>query len=266
VYGRSYLFVPGNRPDRFEKARSAGADAVILDLEDAVPSEKKTEAREAVSAWLSQERPAYVRVNGTATPWFRDDLEAVARPGLAGVVLPKAEDPDEISEAASRLPEEASVLPLLETAAGVWDARALAEAPRVERLAFGSIDFRLDAGIDGEAEELLYARSRLILASRVAGILPPLDGVTTALDDPDRLAEDVDYARRLGFGGKLCIHPKQIEAVNRGFVPSEAEALWARRVLEAAGAAGMEAVRFEGEMIDRPVIERARGILARTTR
>jgi citrate lyase beta subunit len=149
VSGRSYLFVPGNRPDRFEKARSAGADAVILDLEDAVPSEKKTEAREAVSAWLSQERPAYVRVNGTATPWFRDDLEAVARPGLAGVVLPKAEDPDEISEAASRLPEEASVLPLLETAAGVWDARALAEAPRVERLAFGSIDFRLDAGIDG---------------------------------------------------------------------------------------------------------------------
>jgi citrate lyase subunit beta / citryl-CoA lyase len=266
VSGRSYLFVLGNRPDRFEKARSAGADAVILDLEDVVPSEKKTETCEAVSAWLSPERPAYVRVNGTATPWFWDDLEAVARPGLAGVVLPKAEDPDEISEVTSRLPEEASVLPLLETAAGVWDARALAEAHRVERLAFGSIDFRLDAGIDGEAEELLYARSRLILASRVAGILPPLDGVTAALDDPDRLAEDVDHARRLGFGGKLCIHPEQIEAVNRGFVPSEAEALWARRVLEAAGAAAMEAVRFEGEMIDRPVIERARGILARVTR
>lgn len=99
--------------------------------------------------------------------------------------------------------------------------------------------------------------------ARVAGILPPLDGVTAALDDPDRLAEDVDHARRLGFGGKVCIHPEQIEAVNRGFVPSEAEALWARRVLEAAG---MVAVRFEGEMIDRPVIERARRILARVTR
>lgn len=99
--------------------------------------------------------------------------------------------------------------------------------------------------------------------ARVAGILPPLDGVTAALDDPDRLAEDVDHARRLGFGGKVCIHPEQIEAVNRGFVPSEAEALWARRVLEAAG---MEAVRFEGELIDRPVIERARRILARVTR
>lgn len=206
-----------------------------------------------------------MRVNGMATLWFWDDLGAVARPRFAGVVLPKAEDPDEISEVTSRLPEEASVLPLLETAAGVWDARALAQAPRVERLAFGSIDFRLDAGIDGEAEELLYARSRLVLASRVAGILPPLDGVTAALDDPDRLAEDVDHARRLGFGGKLCIHPEQIEAVNRGFVPSEAEALSARRVLEAAGAAGMEAVRFEGEMIDRPVIERARRILARVT-
>ena len=231
--GRSYLFVPGNRPDRFENARSAGADAVILGLEDAVPSEKKTETREAVSAWLSPERPAYVRVNGTATPWFWDDLEAVARPGLAGVVLPKAEDPDEISEVTSRLPEEASVLPLLETAAGVWDARALAEAPRVERLAFGSIDFRLDAGIDGEAEELLYARSRLVLASRVAGILPPLDGVTAALDDPDRLAEDVDHARRLGFGGKLCIHPEQIEVVNGGI-----RAIGGRGSLGPAGARG----------------------------
>ena len=153
-------------------------------------------------------------MNGMATLWFWDDLGAIARPRLAGVVLPKAEDPDEISEVTSRLPEEASVLRLLETA---------------------------------------------------AGILPPLDGVTAALDDPDRLAEDVDHARRLGFGGKLCIHPEQIEAVNRGFVPSEAEALWVRRVLEAAGAAGMEAVRFEGEMIDRPVIERARRILARVT-
>ena len=133
----------------------------------------------------------------------------------------------------------------------------------MERLAFGSIDFQLDTGIDGEAEELLYARSRPVLASRVTGILPPLDGVTAALDDPDRLAADVDRGRRLGFGGKLCIHPKQIEAVNRGFVPSETEISWARRVLEAAEATG--AVRFEGEMVDRPVIERARGILARTS-
>lgn len=162
-----------------------------------------------------------------------------------------------IAGVSAQIPEGASVLPLLETAPGVWEARALAEAPRVERLAFGSIDFQLDTGIDGEDEELLYARSRPILASRVTGILPPLDGVTAALDDPDRLAADVDRARRLGFGGKLCIHPKEIEAVNRGFVLSESEISWARRVLEAAKATGP--VWFEGEMVDRPVIERERG-------
>ncbi len=262
--GRSYLFVPGNRPDRFEKAWQAGADAVILDLEDAVPSEGKAEARGAVEAWLSPEHPVYVRVNGAGTAWFGADLEAIARPGLAGVVLPKAEDPDGIAEVAVRTPEEASLVPLLETALGVWNSRALAEAPRVERLAFGSIDFQLDTGIEGEDEELLYARSRMVLASRVAGLLPPLDGVTTALDDPDRLAADVERARRLGFGGKLCIHPRQIDAVNRGFTPDEAKIAWAKRVLEAAKASGTGAVRLGGEMIDRPVIERAKAILERS--
>ena len=262
--GRSYLFVPGNRPDRFEKARGAGADAVILDLEDAVPVESKAEARAAVAAWLDPDRPAYVRVNGAATEWFEADLEAIARPGIAGVVLPKAETPDDIARVSARIPEGASVLPLLETAPGVWEARGLADTPRVERLAFGSIDFQLDTGIDGEGEELLYARSRLVLASRVAGVLPPLDGVTAALDDPERLAADVDHARRLGFGGKLCIHPDQVEAINHGFAPSKTEVTWARRVLEASEGAGAGAFRLRGEMVDRPVIERARGILART--
>jgi citrate lyase subunit beta/citryl-CoA lyase len=261
--GRSYLFVPGNRPDRFEKARGAGADAVILDLEDAVPDENKSESREAVAACLSPEFPTYVRINGTETEWFEADLEVVARPGLAGVVLPKAEEPGEIIRVASRLPEGASVLPLLETALGIWNARALAEVPRVERLAFGSIDFQLDASIDGEDEELLYARSRMVLASRVAFILPPLDGVTAALDDPDKLAADVDRARRLGFGGKLCIHPRQIEAVNRRFSPSEAEVSWARRVIETAETTETGTFRVNGEMIDQPVIERAKAILAR---
>jgi citrate lyase subunit beta/citryl-CoA lyase len=261
--GRSYLFVPGDRPDRFEKAPSSGADAVLLDLEDAVPGENKPEAREAVAAWLSPERPAYVRVNGTGTAWFEADIGAVVRPGLVGVVLPKAERPEEVAEVVARVPEGVRLLPLLETALGVWNSRALAETPGVERLAFGSIDFQLDAGIEGEDEELLYARSRLVLASRVAGILPPLDGVTAALDDPDRLAADVARARRLGFGGKLCIHPRQIEAVNLGFLPTDAEIAWARRVIGAAEAARAGAIRLEGEMIDRPVAERARAILRR---
>ena len=262
--GRSYLFVPGNRSDRFEKARNAGADAVILDLEDAVPNGEKTEAREAVAAHLSPDYPAYVRINGAGTAWIWDDLKAITRPGLAGVVLPKSEDSDQVTEVAARIPAAATVLPLVETALGVWNARDLAEASCVERLAFGSIDFQLDAGIDGEDEELLYTRSRLVLASRVAGILPPLDGVTVALDDADRLKTEVERARRLGFGGKLCIHPRQIEAVNRGFTPAEAEIAWAKRVLEAAEASGTGAVRLGGEMIDRPVIERAKAILERS--
>ncbi len=260
---RSYLFVPGDRPDRFEKAWNAGADAVIIDLEDAVASEKKAEAREALAAWLSPEHRVYVRINGTKTEWFEADIAAVAIAGLAGILLPKAEDAREVETVVKDLPEGATVVPILETALGIWNVRDIAEAPGVERIAFGSIDFQLDAGIDGEDEELLYARSRLVLASRVAGILPPLDGVTTALDNVERLTADVERARRLGFGGKLCIHPRQIETVNRGFLPSEAEIVWARRVLEAVKATEAGAVRLGGEMIDRPVVERAKAVLAR---
>ena len=149
----------------------------------------------------------------------------------------------------------------METALGIWNAGELAQAPLVERLAFGAVDFMLDTGISGEQEELLYARSRLVLASRVASILPPVDGVTMALDDLTRLQEDVVRARRLGFGGKLCIHPKQVETINQGFVSTEAELAWARRVLEAADSTGVGALRLDGELIDRPVIERARSIL-----
>src|SRR5436305_11579612 len=168
-----------------------------------------------------------------------------------GVCLPKAELPDQVEQVAARLTSEARVLPLLETALGVWNAGALAQVPRVERLAFGSVDFQLDTGITGDQEELLYARSRLVLASRIASILPPIDGVTMALDDLTRLRDDVARARRLGFGGKLCIHPKQVETINQGFVPPEAELAWARRVLEAARTAGAGALRLNGELIDR---------------
>jgi len=259
---RTYLFVPGSRPHRFEKAWQSRAHAVILDLEDAVEGTHKDLARETVASWLSPARPVYVRINGTGTLWFERDLEVVRMPGVLGVVLPKAEHPEQIAQVAAYLTGEARVLPLLETALGVWNARALAQVPRVERLAFGSVDFQLDTGITGEQEELLYARSRLVLASRIAGILPPLDGVTMALDDLTRLRDDVARARRLGFGGKLCIHPRQVETVNRGFAPIEAEHAWARRVLEAVEATEVGALRLDGELIDRPVIARARSILA----
>ena len=263
---RSFLFVPGDRPDRFPKAWNSGADAVILDLEDGVSADRKSFAREAVSAWLSPEHPVYVRLNGSRTQWFEADLAAVERPGVLGVMLPKAETAGQIETVARALQEGVGVVPLLETASGIINVRELAGAPRVERLAFGSVDFQLDAGIQGEGEELLYARSRLVLASRASGILAPVDGVTTDLDNPERIAADVDRARRLGFGGKLCIHLRQIDFVNRGFLPTEREIAWARKVVEAARTAGAGAIRVDGELVDRPVVERAKAILAQAER
>ena len=260
---RSFLFVPGNRPERFPKACASGADVVIVDLEDAVPDGQKSFARESVAFWLSADRPVYVRVNGTTTAWFEEDVAAIRRPGLAGVVLPKAEGRGPLAALAALLPDPVRILPIVETAAGVWNVLEIASSPKVERLAFGALDFQLDTGIAGEGEELLYARSRIVLASRVAGILPPLDGVTTGLDAPDALASDIRRARRLGFGGKLCIHPKQVAAINEGFLPTEREIAWAKGVLAAASSSGEGASRRDGQMIDRPVIEQAKRILER---
>ncbi len=263
---RSFLFVPGDRPERFPKAYASGADAVILDLEDGVSAERKSAAREAIAAWLSPERPVYVRVNGSRTQWFEEDLATAARPGVRGVMLPKAESAGQVGKLAAALPDGIGVIALVETAAGIVNVRELAGAPRVERLAFGSVDFQVDSGIQGEGEELLYARSRMVLASRVSGILAPVDGVTTDLENPDRIAADVDRARRLGFGGKLCIHPRQVDPVNKGFLPSAREVAWARRVVEAARASGTGAIRLDGELVDKPVVERAKAILARAER
>lgn len=256
---RSLLFVPGNRPERFDKACAAGADATLIDLEDAVAPNDKAAAREAVRAWLHAARPVYLRVNGADTDWFQDDLALLALPGVRGVVLPKAEHPASITEihaVAAGLP----VIALIESALGLRNLESIAAAG-IARFAFGSIDFQLDLGISGEREELLFARSALVLVSRLAGLPPPVDGVTVALDDPAQLADDIAYARRVGFGGKLCIHPRQVEAVNAGFLPPAADVEWATRVLEAAEKASGNAVRLDGKMIDRPVIDRARAIL-----
>lgn len=265
VNARSYLFVPGDRPDRFEKALESGADVVVLDLEDAVAAESKAGAREVVATWLSARRSAaYVRVNAASTGWLAEDLEAIAGcPGLDGVMLPKAEGAQQVAEVREYLPENVGVLALVETALGVWEARAVAEAAGVERLAFGSVDFMLDADIEGDGRELLYARSRLVLASRVAGLRPPVDGVTTATDDAEKLASDVDDARLMGFGGKLCIHPRQIEAVNRGFRPKAEQVFWAQRVLSVLPGTGVGVVQIDGEVVDRPMIERAKTIVER---
>ncbi len=257
---RSLLFVPSSRPDRFDKALAAGADAVILDLEDAVAPDDKDRARSAVAAWLAPDRSAVVRINGAGTPWFRDDLALCGRPGVSAVMLPKTERAADV--AALRAAGAPGVVALLESAAGFAAIDAIAGAAGVLRLAFGSLDIQLDLGMrDAREDELLYFRSRVVLASRLAGLQPPIDSVSTAIDDAEQLREDAQRARRLGFGGKLCIHPRQVEGVNRHFAPTEAERAWARRVLEAADASGGAAVALDGRMIDTPVILRARAIL-----
>jgi citrate lyase subunit beta/citryl-CoA lyase len=257
---RSYLFVPGNRPERFAKACASGADAVIIDLEDAVPPAEKAAARDAVVEWLSPAQSVLLRINSADTEWFREDLVLCGLPGVRGVVLPKAEQVDHILKVGAAGPQ-AHVLPLVETAAGFANAAALARTSRVQRLMFGTIDFQLDMGISGDDLELLYFRSQLVLVSRIAGILAPVDGVTTAIDDAEQLRIETLRARRIGFGGKLCIHPKQVGPVNQHFSPSAEDVAWARGVLEAAAAANGAAVALDGKMIDRPVILKAQEIL-----
>jgi citrate lyase subunit beta/citryl-CoA lyase len=261
---RSYLFVPGNRPERFDKARAAGADAVIVDLEDAVPPGEKASARAALTAWLAPHRPVLVRINGFDSAWFEDDLALCGMPGVAGIVLPKAEHEAAVARVLGAGAQ--AVLPLVESGLGLWNAAALARLPRVKRLVFGSIDFSLDLNIQESHETLLYARSQLVLASRVAGVAAPVDGVTTGFDEPAHVQADTLRARALGFGAKLCIHPKQIAPVHQAFAPTAQEVDWAKRVLAAAEAAQGAAVAVDGRMVDRPVILIAQQMLEEAQR
>lgn len=257
---RSFLFVPGTRPERFAKALASGAHAVIVDLEDAVPSAEKDAARAAVAAWLTPAHPVLLRINAAGTVWFEHDLALCTRPGIAGVVLPKAEEATVVGRVSTAIPWHLPVLPLIETALGLFNAVAIGSVNRVPRLLFGSIDFQLDLGV--RDDELLHYRSQLVLASRVAGIAAPVDGVTTAIDDAEAIRRDTLRAITQGFGGKMCIHPKQVAVVNDAFRPSAADIEWARRVVAADAAAGGAAVALDGKMVDRPVLLKARSILA----
>jgi citrate lyase subunit beta/citryl-CoA lyase len=257
---RSYLFVPGDRPERLDKACAAGAGQVIVDLEDAVAPGAKDAARDAVASWLRAERPVALRINGAGTPWFERDLALAERPGVAAVMLPKAERADELARVAAAVPQ-AALLPLIESARGFAALNDIARAPRVQRLVFGSIDFQLDLGIAGDDDELLHFRSGIVLASRLANLQPPVDGVCTSIDDEPALRAASLRAQRLGFGAKLCIHPRQVAVVEAAFAPSAQELAWARRVLEAAHAAGGAAVAVDGLMVDKPVLLRAQRLL-----
>jgi len=259
---RSWLFVPGNRPDRFGKATASGADVVVLDLEDAVAEDAKATARAEVTGWLARGAAACVRVNAPGTPFCDADVAALAGlPGLVAVMVPKAEDPRVLTRLAEALGPGTALIALVETALGVHRVHEVAVAPGVTRLAFGSIDLALDLGAEDAAAPLLSARSALVLASRVAGLPAPVDGVTAVLDDPAIIQDAAAAAAALGFGGKLCVHPNQVEAVHAGLRPGEADVRHARRVL-ASVAAG--AGRVDGQMVDRPVVERARQVLRRS--
>lgn len=257
---RSHLFVPADRPERYAKALASGADVVIVDLEDAVAPANKDAAREALAGWLAAENACaqvVVRVNGVDSPWFEADRALVARsPRVGAVMLPKA---DRRSPWAAF--EGKPILPLVETAAGVDAATLIAGAAGVTRLAFGSIDLQLDLGIEGDDDALLYFRSHIVLASRLASLPAPIEGVCTSIDDDQALTAHVQRAKRFGFGGQLCIHPSQVAAVNAGFLPTAAQLDWARRVVEAAARAGGAAVAVDGKMVDRPVLARAQSLL-----
>lgn len=265
---RTYLFVPGNRPERFAKAMASGADAVVLDLEDAVADADKPMAREAIARWLRDEAGAdrtraIVRINDTASTAFADDLQWLRAAGIATAMLPKVESPRDVAQLRAAAPA-CSVLALIETAAGLAQVDAVAGSGGVSRLVFGTLDFALDLDLDiqDQPDGLLYAASRLVLASRLAGLPPPVAGVTPQLDDEARLLSDLAWARRLGFDAKLCIHPRQIAPVHAALSPDPADVAWAQRVL-AADAASPGAAQLDGRMIDRPVVLQAQRTLRR---
>jgi len=258
---RSYLFVPGDRKERIAKARASGADAVIVDLEDAVAPANKGVARAAVTGALDAAQSLVLRINGADTDWFGDDARLAAHPGVAAVMLPKAVSAEAV-EALRAASGGKPVLALVESAAGMANLAKLAATAGVARLVFGSIDFQLDLDIADDDLALLPFRMQIVLASRLANLPPPVDGVTTALDDSARIEGEARRARSLGFGAKLCIHPRQVAIVNAAFSPSAAELAWAQRVVDAAAAADGAAVAVDGKMVDAPVLARARRLLA----
>jgi citrate lyase subunit beta/citryl-CoA lyase len=266
---RSFLFVPATRPERFAKALASGADAVIIDLEDAVAPADKLAARQMLAqAWpgLSATERARVllRVNASATVWHGDDLTLLGQLGVASVMLPKAESAAHLAHVAGALGSACALLPLIESVAGLDAADALAHSPQVLRLAFGNLDFQADAGMTcgPDEPELTAVRLAVVLASRRAQLASPVDGVTPGTHDTAQLERDVLRSRRGGFGAKLCIHPSQVALVNQAFTPSPVELDWARRVQAAFDSAGGGVFSLDGRMVDAPVLRLAQQTLA----
>lgn len=256
---RSFLFVPGHRPDRIGKAIRTGTHAVVLDLEDAVAPADKAAARASIVGLQGLGCAVFVRINGASTEWYRDDVAALRACAGVGVMLPKAERRT-LEQTAEALPDRL-LIALVETVRGYFDLRAMAESGGLQRFAFGSVDFALESGIEDEGEAMTAIRNQIVLESALAGLSAPIDGVSVNLSDTTQMGVDAARSRRLGFGGKLCIHPAQIDVVNAAFLPSADEVQWARRVIAAFAASRDAATAVDGKMIDKPVVDRARRIL-----
>ena len=265
-----FLFAPGTRPERFQKALDSGADAVILDLEDAVPEEEKELARNAIrSAWPSftqeQKGRLVIRSNSPGSKFYSADLILAKELDITCILIPKSESPDQINGAALVLPNSA-IIPMIETALGLEHLREIANSNQVIRLALGNIDLQVDLGMTCGVDEteLQTARFQIVLASRLAEIAPPIDGVTPSTDNIEQITRDAKRAKRMGFGAKLCIHPKQVAIVQAAFMPSQEDLVWAKKVIEADKASKGGAVKLDGRMIDRPVVVLAQRTLALT--
>jgi citrate lyase subunit beta/citryl-CoA lyase len=265
---RSVLFVPGHRPQMLAKVERSRPDAVVVDLEDAVAPSDKEDARATAMQALGAARPGagwvLVRINGVGTPWHTDDVasaaEAIGAAHLDGVVLPKYERVSELARLRAALPEGALVIAGLESALGVADARPLLAA-KPDAAYFGAEDYAADLGGRRTADgiEVLYARSQVCLAARLAGV-PAIDQAVVAVHDADGFRRDAQQARELGFPGKLCVHPTQVAIAHEVFTPSEAEVEHARKVLEAAEV-GVGLV--DGQMVDAVHVMMSREVLAR---
>jgi len=280
---RSLLFIPGHRARFYEKLAEFRPDAVIVDLEDAVPPSEKPlarrTARERLGGPLLDQLQVFVRVNAIRTPYFRDDVEEIVAPGLDGIFLPKAESSDELREANMLLAQaelraglpigQIRLVPILETVLGVLRAESLvAASPRVMALSFGSEDFSLDLGVERSSDgiESRYPRAQTALVAHAAGRLV-FDTPWTAIDDPDGLRRETIEGRQLGYTGKTAIHPSQIPIINAVFTPTDDEVAWAARVIEAYDAAiarGTGAINLDGKLIDVPMVARARRVLERS--
>lgn len=267
------LFVPASRPERFAKALNSGVSAVIIDLEDAVAIDEKDHARAQLAQWLqaNPQEQVLVRINALGTPWHEQDLHLCREPNVLGVVVPKAEQPDDLQRMTQACGQ--ALYPIIETATGLSLVRTIANTHGVARLLFGKLDLAVDLGMDypapageDDAETVfLLARSELVLASRAAGLDAPIDGVYTQLDDEAGLFTYARRSARFGFAGVLLVHPKQLSAVQRAYTPTAAQIDWAQRIIAAADQSNGAAVSLDGAMVDAPVIARARNILARAS-